>query len=145
KQYIFAVRRYEKDYLLRNDTSYVHKMLEASDLLKKSISQSTINQEKKALYKEWIERHNNLFLKVVEIDLILGYKERSGLSMKLARQIDELDKLVYLINHRANYQHNRVFTIFQTVVVVIVTFSVILTLLLSMAFKFVLDDKKLQE
>lgn len=146
KEYIFAVRRYEKDYLLRNDTSYIYKVIAASNLLKRSIdNQENIGQEKKAIYKEWVDRHNNLFLKVVEIDFSLSYKEQSGLTMKLASQIQELDKLIEHINQRANRRHEKVFTTFQTVVVVIVTFSVILTLLLSMAFKFVLDDKQLRE
>ncbi|GAB4335080.1 MAG: hypothetical protein OHK0038_12550 [Flammeovirgaceae bacterium] len=146
KEYLFAVRRYEKDYLLRNDTSYLYKMMAASNILRENIEQNKqISTERKDLYKEWINRHNMLFLKVVEIDLVIGYKEKSGLSMKLANEVQQLDKLVESINLRANQRHENIFETFQMVVVIIVTFSVILTLLLSMAFKFVLEDKALNE
>jgi hypothetical protein len=146
KEYLFAVRRYEKDYLLRNDTAYLYKMMAASNLLRDNIeSIKQLSPERKDLYKEWLNRHNMLFLKVVEIDLAIGYKEKSGLSMRLADEVHELDKLMETINARANQRHENIFETFQMVVVVIVTFSVILTLLLSMAFKFVLEDKTLNE
>ncbi len=142
---VLLLRRNEKDYLLRKDTTYYSRVAELSNEISQVVlKKSRLSDYKKRLIANQLQEYNDDFREVITIDFELGFHSSSLSSLgdfsKLKKKISEISELVAAINAKAEKRKFELNTSIQTVLVSIVTLSVILTLFLSLSFKFVLED-----
>ncbi len=139
---LLQIRRHEKDYIIRQDTAYMYKLVDSANQLRAYIKEhNKISDPEKEDLRFWLTRYETIFLQIVEIDLEVGQKERTGLSMMLKERTERINEIVRDFNEKANERYSEIFENFQLVTVIVVTVSVILTLLLSLGFKHILQDE----
>lgn len=137
---LLQIRRLEKDYLLRQDTSYMYRLIDESSELRNHIrNHPAISASDKDDLRYWLSRYDDLFLEIVQLDLEVGQKDRTGLSQQLYLRSQRINEIVRDFNAQATARYKQIFQNFQIVTVVVVTISVILTLLLSLGFKHVIS------
>jgi hypothetical protein len=136
------IRKIESEYHHKHDTSLIMALEEECKALaidiKNSNSFNTVN--KKALITD-LNAYTESFREIVKIDVETGYKTQTGLSFRLKIAIDVIDAIVSEIDDLAKKRKNQIIKRLQMIMVIIVTFSVILTLFLSIAFKFVVAEE----
>lgn len=142
---ILSIRRLEKDYLIRKDTAYVYQMVDYNKQLKDRILASNeFSQFKKRRLSSLLAQYYTNLLKVVTIDQRLGFQSSNevsgGLAPSLQIKIEQISDLIQAINNRAVDQKYDLNTRVKVILVSIVTLSIILTLFLSISFKFVLEE-----
>jgi len=98
-------------------------------------------QEREEL-RFWLSRYDEVFVRIVEIDLEVGQRNRTGMSADLKATTERINEIVGNFKHKADQQYAEIFENFQVVTVVVVTISVILTLLLSLGFKHIISPNE---
>jgi len=111
---VLSMRRREKDFLLREDTLYVHYFnAEWRALREKLLASKQVNQE--SLYH--LDEYHKFFNQLVAIKKVIGLKSGSGLSSDLSLLTSQLNEAYYALGEYskelsfANQQSARVFYI----------------------------------
>ncbi|GAA4278601.1 hypothetical protein GCM10022259_33260 [Aquimarina mytili] len=85
---ILRLRRYEKDYIIRNEKSYVTRFKKRIDLITDHVqSNNAISNKRKKRILYYLEGYNNKFMQLVELDERIGLKDNTGLKEVLDRVI----------------------------------------------------------
>ncbi len=142
RELILSLRRNEKDYLLRGDTAYVFQVVSlTTELRDKIFASNNFSDFKKTRLTSLLNRYYKNLIKIVEIDQELGFQSSvSGIAPTLKANIREISERIQAVNKRAIKKKFAINTRVQLILVSIVTLSIILTLFLSLSFKFVLGD-----
>jgi adenylate cyclase len=128
---ILRLRRHEKDYIIRNDTAYVHKFNALiSDLNKKSFQ---------SLQKDSILFHLNAYQQsfnaIVKLDQQIGIKANTGLKRKLDEKVETLETSFHTLVVDANLQEKallRQLNInYASTAIVLVLLSILISYILS--------------
>ncbi len=81
---LLLLRRYEKDFIIRNEKSYVSKFTRQMDLTRRKIEQSNrISTSRKKKINYYLQGYQKKFLQLVELDELIGIKDNSGLKAQL--------------------------------------------------------------
>jgi len=133
------LRRYEKEYNLKQDSAYLNLVRsECEKLISEITANPSIKIETKQEIISHLKNYQRSFQQIVQLDAQTGYRTQTGLSFQLKMAVEVIDAIVSEIDDLAKKRKNEIISRLQIVMVVVVTFSVILTLFLSLAFKFVI-------
>jgi len=93
KTLLLTLRRNEKDFLLRNDTTYQTKLLKNARLLKSSIiSDNQINNSKKEQILKLLNEYVTLFRGVVDLEQKTGVRDNTALMKNLDNRQEKLSR-----------------------------------------------------
>ncbi len=85
---ILSLRRYEKDYIIRNEKSYVTKFKKRIDLIEDRIQNSAaISKTRKKRILYYLKGYHDKFMQLVALDERIGLKDNTGLKEVLDRRI----------------------------------------------------------
>lgn len=140
---LLMLRRHEKDYFLRNDSTYLSKHQKERLVLKEAtIKNATINSNTKKELLKQIELYYKVFDKIVMLEKITGFKNNTGLTYKMRTKTEQIDSLINKISNTAEQKKSAIIYKIQTVIVIMVTLSIVLLLLLAMSFNFIIKINK---
>jgi hypothetical protein len=133
---ILQIKNYEKNYLLRKDTFYIANLRLLCMTLDQDLvaNEKIANTEKKHL-RNSLSEYTSAFMQIVNLETEIGHNRQVGLSAKLKKTVDEVDEAVDKINILAIRQKDEINTTIQLVFLSIITVSVLLILLMAIAFK----------
>lgn len=144
REQILTLRRHEKDYFIRNDTLYVFKLITQGKVVQQEITNARLSPAEKEELTVHLNSYLSVFRSIVKLDYEIGHRRLFGLSQQLNQTSTQIDQLVEKINADAINHKSTIMSRIQSAVVAIITFSVILVLLLSISFKYVLDREQQQ-
>ncbi|MEN7549769.1 hypothetical protein AAG747_17730 [Rapidithrix thailandica] len=131
----------EQAYLLKGDVSVIEQLPLKINLLKEALVRGFLKEKESLLLRQLMNEYEVAFKTLIDLDNMLGYKrEQVGLIFlmktssencmaQVGRMKLQLEAKISLVLHRL-----------QWTVVILVTASVILLMLLSISFKFVLGE-----
>ncbi len=138
---ILQMRKYEKDYLLRKDTFYITNLRAVYMSIEQdlSINQKLHELEKQHL-REALSNYMSAFLQIASLEREIGHSihDKDGLSSQLKQIVDEVDITVDKINVLLIFQKEKINATIKVVFLSIITVSVLLILLMAIAFKAVI-------
>ncbi len=80
---LLTMRRHEKDFLLRHENIYIRKLNETAKEIIDQIQRSGLSNDRKAELQGIVERYQQLFKQIVELDKEIGLHNNSGLKAEL--------------------------------------------------------------
>ncbi len=84
QQDILLLRKLEKDYIIRNEKTYVSRFTNLMSEIKKKVQRNNrINATRKKRILFYLDGYQKKFLQLVEIDELIGIKDNSGLKAEL--------------------------------------------------------------
>lgn len=133
---VLMLRRHEKDYIIRNEEKYIHKLLSLSDHfiteIKHNKSLSYKNQKDAVFY---LENYVSIFNKLVKLDKRIGIKDNSGLTKNIFEQGNKLNSIFkYIVDAtktKTDKYFNKLKFYYTIFLVLIILFSIFLSLYLS--------------
>ncbi len=85
---ILYLRRYEKDYIMRNESVYVTRLTQLVDkLAQETVANRRISKARKSEILSYLLGYRDKFLQLVELDQRIGIRDNSGLKQKLDQTI----------------------------------------------------------
>lgn len=128
---ILELRKHEKDYLLRSDTTYKEKFLKTFDETENYINSNyKITDETKNQILSDLEEYKNKLIEVINIDNKIGFSENEGLNGEMRTAVNNvepiIDKLLLEVNQ---YSDSSVKSINSNVVIIILFFIVLIVLI----------------
>jgi len=91
---VLMLRRHEKDYLLRKDSTYATKLTSAIITLKNYINSANYKQITKQNILEKIDTYYASFTKVVRTDNTIGRNKDAGITGKMRQSVYKIEPLV---------------------------------------------------
>ncbi|MCS7005196.1 MAG: hypothetical protein NZM38_07710 [Cytophagales bacterium] len=135
-----TIKQYEKEYDLKQDSFYLNLVrAECSKLKEEILKHPGFSQSTKEELISHLSSYQKNFQQIVLIDAQTGYRTQTGISFQLKIAVEVIDAIVSEIDDLAKKRKNQIISRLQVVMAIVVTFSVILTLYLSLAFKFVIN------
>ncbi|WP_338790822.1 hypothetical protein V9L05_22045 (plasmid) [Bernardetia sp. Wsw4-3y2] len=138
KVLVLQLRRHEKDFINRLDSISLNKWKKNFETLTENIVSNTYELEQKYKYLAYLNAYKDAFQHFVEVDYDIGYRQETGFTaqtnlkdQKILRRIDKLD--AYSQNKK-----DSILTQLRFITVVLVTTSVIASMLLSLAFPYIM-------
>jgi hypothetical protein len=133
---LLQIRSYEKNYLLRKDTFYITNLRLLCMTLDQDLAANEHLQDaEKRHLRSSLSEYSSAFLQVVNLETEIGHNRQVGLSARLKETVDEVDEAVDRINLLAIQQKEEINSTIQIVFLTIITVSVMLILLMAIAFK----------
>ena len=141
---LLMLRRHEKDYFLRNDTTYISKHQKEKITFNKSIlnARSISSEDKNEILKE-LDNYSVFFDKIVQLERYTGYRNNTGLMYQMKVKTEKIDALINHITFAAEERKADILKKIQIVIVVMVTLSILLLLMLVVSFNFVIRTAKI--
>lgn len=140
---ILAIQGYEKRYLLTKDSNNIAQVKRLSSQLKTNISRYNFSSFQKNRLLILLDDYLNILQKIVQINKKLGFSAGSkGITANLKQKTIEIRQLVAQIDSQVVKKKFDLNTKVQVILVSIITLSIIMTLFLSLSFKFVLGQTK---
>lgn len=133
---ILQIKNYEKNYLLHKDTFYVTNLRLLCLTLDHDLAanEKILDTEKRHL-RHALSEYTSALMQIVSLESEIGHNHQEGLSTRLKQTVDEVDVAVDKINVLAIRQKDEINTTIQIVFLTIITVSVLLILLMAIAFK----------
>ncbi len=92
---VLSLRRHEKDYMLRNDSSYVRKLNTLADELQASVSNNMgIKASTREAILDILLNYQRLFNQLVALDAEIGIRSKTGLSHQLLTTSSNIENLL---------------------------------------------------
>jgi hypothetical protein len=134
---VLLMRKYEKDYMIRGDTSSVTDLRAMSEKVDKDLLNNTslISVEKRHL-REALSNYVSAFLQIVNLEIEIGHHRQIGLSANMKNVLLEVDTTVDSISMLAIKQKEGINATIKIVFLTIITVSVLLILLMAIAFRY---------
>lgn len=83
---ILSLRRREKDYIIRYDSTYIKKLLSESTLLEAGITKNqSLSRAQKQVAQENLSAYVKTFKQLVALDLTMGLRDQKGLKLEIDR------------------------------------------------------------
>jgi serine phosphatase RsbU (regulator of sigma subunit)/HAMP domain-containing protein len=96
---VLTIRRYEKDYIIRKETIYAHKVRQYIISLQNEIANFPVTKET-LIAEEILQNYFNTFIELVRTDEKIGFHNNSGLRRELTVISDDISKRVQFINQQ---------------------------------------------
>jgi hypothetical protein len=132
------LEKLNQSYQLTNDMNYVISMQKNSLDIINAAKKSPNATSEDLIFM--LEEYLGIFEKIVQIDLLTGYKRGTGLEYRIKVAKSVVTELAIEMNREAVNRQNEIIAQLRLVVVVVVTASVILSLFLSVGLKHLLLD-----
>ncbi len=139
---LLQMRRHEKDYMLRGDSSYIEKFFLRQQVYRNSILKTNkISFAEKERLVELLNQYAAGFDSLVKLDQRLGHLKPSGLQGQLQNLSNRMLFLTQEIESQIEQEKKRIFTAARYATISVITISVILVLMLMVSFQFVFTKK----
>ncbi len=89
--HLLSLRRYEKNYILRNDLTYKEDFVQECDTLNKYVSELPIKNELKQNLSNELLKYKTNFLSLVDIDMQIGSNSTEGLLGNLENHVQTVE------------------------------------------------------
>jgi PAS domain S-box-containing protein len=90
--YVLSLRRHEKDYIIRNEQQYINKLNNLANRFKNRIEAKTsFSSLKKDEILDILDKYQNLFNRIVELDKQIGIKNNTGLKLQHDQQVFSIE------------------------------------------------------
>jgi len=107
---ILMIRRHEKDYMLRNDSVYIRKLIDLTELYINELKITTqFPVQKRDTLVKSLNSYRNDFLNLVESDKKIGVRENDGYTFLLANCYTKLDGLIFDLIKNVNSERSKYF------------------------------------
>lgn len=131
--FILELRKYEKDYLLRSDTTYKNEFQKTYDKTENYINSNyrLTDETKKQIHSD-LEEYKNNFFEVISIDEKIGFSENDGLNGEMRTAVHNVEPIVdKLTLEVTQYSESTIKTINSYVFIIILIFII---LIISISF-----------
>lgn len=128
---ILSIRRSEKDYILRKDETYVFQLLERVKDLKEHAQKAIKGENGQAYVINALEQYKQYFMKLVEIDKIIGFQKHTGLRKRLENLSEDLTSNLVKIEEKVNDKANTMRSNIEMVIVALFIIFIAMNFLLS--------------
>ncbi|MFP4556079.1 MAG: ATP-binding protein [Bacteroidales bacterium] len=128
---ILSLRRHEKDYIIRNDTTYIEKLDKLTDKLLLDASKTNFDSphdRDTVIYL--LTSYRNTFQRMVQIDSLVGIGSSTGLKADLDQQIATIDdsftKILSAVHQKKNVYLQRLrleYALFFLLLITIIIFN----------------------
>lgn len=124
---VLMMRRHEKDFLLRNDISYIKKLsLKVDEFKGKINSKPHLSLADKRLLISLLDRYYKSFRELVTIGYQLGMKDDKGLNHELNMTRRQIEFHLHLLHEKAKIsEENLIYNLHSSFVIVIVNLILI--------------------
>lgn len=135
---ILMMRKYEKDYLIRGDSSSVTDLRILSEKIDKELlSNGQLSSIEKKHLRESLSKYVSAFMQIVSLEMEIGHHQQVGLSAEMKDVLVEVDATVDKINILAIQQKEEINERIKIVFLAVITVSVLLILLMAIAFRYI--------
>ncbi|MDH7445627.1 adenylate/guanylate cyclase domain-containing protein [Aquimarina sp. 2201CG14-23] len=133
---ILFLRRYEKDYIMRNESIYVTKLNALVTTLRKQTANNyRIPKARKDSIIYYLDGYRNKFLQLVKLDQRIGIRDNSGLKQQLDQRIticeEDFSNLVLYTEEWAKAEFKQLTIYFGIISFLLLVVSVIISSLIS--------------
>ncbi len=133
---VLMLRRHEKDYIIRNETKYIDKLIELATGFRTNIEQSkTLTEASKTEALENLNKYLFYFNLMVELDHEIGIKDNTGLKHKIHLQGNKITQLFNLVNTETIIKKEQYFkklkSYYALSIVVLISLSIYLSFYIS--------------
>jgi serine phosphatase RsbU (regulator of sigma subunit)/predicted PurR-regulated permease PerM len=96
---VLTIRRYEKDYIIRKETVYAHKVRQFIIALQNEIANLPVTKET-LIAEETLQNYFNTFIELVRTDEKIGFHNNSGLRRELTMISNSISSHIQQINKK---------------------------------------------
>ncbi|AXT49516.1 HAMP domain-containing protein [Aquimarina sp. BL5] len=133
---ILFLRRYEKDYIMRNESVYVTKLNElVTKLRQQTVSNRRISKTRKKTILYYLDGYRNKFIQLVKLDQRIGIRDNSGLKQKLDQKIticeEDFSNLVLFTEEWAKAEFKQLTIYFAVISFLLLIVSIWISALIS--------------
>ncbi|WP_109830557.1 adenylate/guanylate cyclase domain-containing protein [Reichenbachiella versicolor] len=133
---LLTLRRHEKDYIIRNEPQYVQKFSIVKKKIESNISQNKrLNQSRRATLLNHLDKYENTFIRLVELDQEIGIKDNTGLrkdlDIEIASMETEFGQLVERTKLWAKEEFDMLTFYFAVTVVILVLISIVISAIIA--------------
>lgn len=89
---VLMLRKHEKDFIIRQDTSYVYKLHSQAELIKNQLAKSNLPTSRKKRTTEIVNNYESKFDSIVFYDKIIGLKNQEGLKEEIDQLLVKIEK-----------------------------------------------------
>jgi hypothetical protein len=134
---ILLMRKYEKDYMINGDSASILAHKAMYHTIDKNLLANTklINQKRKHL-RTSLENYLNAFNQIIQLEGEIGHHRQVGLSIEMKEILLKIDQTVDKISILAVQQKEGINATIKVVFLTIITVSVLLILLMAIAFRY---------
>lgn len=128
KVQLLTLRRHEKDYIIRKDTSYVQRFEEVCQQMRSELHRSkTADRNLDSLLDNYLQ----IFRQLVAVEQVMGVSSKSGLRGQIHNQTMGIEALIQAAIYKSKSQVAALQTQFQVTFVVVLAVAVALGIWLS--------------
>ncbi len=88
---ILTLRRHEKDYIIRNEATYINRHKTKTETLRSQIQQMRLSKSRRDSLLYYLNNYETKFKAIVALDAEIGIKDNTGLKAELDYQINALE------------------------------------------------------
>lgn len=135
---LLTIRRNEKDYFLRKDTSYIGIHRRNVLLFREKIRDDKhLSIAEKKLFLDWLDDYFSLFTKWMIIDKEIGIDQGIGLTAKMKEYNLNFENIIQTINKESDRSSIVLSNNNKVVLIAAICISVVLSILLSILFSYI--------
>ncbi|MBC8005555.1 MAG: response regulator [Verrucomicrobia bacterium] len=129
---VLSLRRHEKDYMIRNDSSYVIQLNQLVQIMKEDIKKSrSIPSTTKDSLLSLLTNYNSCFNKLVATDLEIGIRNKTGYMAKIAAKNQEIETMLVQTQQLVISKKNRIFENMEIAFIIISMILILMGILFS--------------
>lgn len=133
---LLLLRRHEKDYFLRADSTYLHYWDSTFTLTKKEIEQkASLSFNDRQYSIKTLERYRFHFKEIVKLEIASGRNDNSGLTLLVKSKGENIIHTAYRMQAIMDQEKDSLMQWVQLVVVLMVTISVMLSMIVSLSMR----------
>jgi signal transduction histidine kinase len=133
KEKILSLRRHEKDYIIRNELTYVDKLNDLAEQIKSQISRANIPKKDSVLFH--LSMYQETFNELVSLDKALGIKDNTALKAALDNNVAalefSLDGLITKAHDRQDVLLSELNKNYLTILIILIALSIVLSYFIS--------------
>ncbi len=122
---ILQIRRDEKDFFIRKEYKYVEKLREKTKLLQAQIAKMP-QKELRTELEQAIREYEKSFLKIVEIEKLLGIHQQNGIKAELDELSSDIERLITEINNKILERTEEVSVQIMVILILVVVIGICL-------------------
>ncbi|WP_291720576.1 hypothetical protein [Bernardetia sp.] len=139
KTLVLQLRRHEKDFINRLDSTSLNKWKENFSALKKVIIESSkYEAEEKYKFMAYLGAYKEAFYHFVEVDYDVGYRQETGYTALTNQKDQEILNHIEKLDAYSQTKKDSTLVQLRFITVVVVTASVIASMLLSLSFPYIM-------
>lgn len=135
---VLSLRRHEKDYMLRNDSSYVHQLNSLVEKLLLTVkNDAKIEPSTRVAIRNMLVNYQRLFNKLVRLDQEIGIRSKTGYSRQLLATSSSIEQMLNQVQADIEIEKNQLIGEIELAYVL----SSILLIIISIFISYVISKK----